>query len=777
MKYLESVKKEIEELKDLLELNKEAIKERCRILESTTKSLMALTSGPEESLKALYQLPKILGSILSNDSIGAIILGGECQVLLFNGVAQKIFGEVLFLDELKTFNCPLFRDEATLCAEDQVPWKKAYLGQETNSERFFIPRSERRNGAWLSIDAVPLFGESKNEVSGVVLLVVDITEPIQLETRVRSIVSALAQHILTIETAQTELKVLSEKLVPARPSGSLIPPEPVSKRGSDVVGLDVKSALASDFPFSGGTIGAGEIKSDLQAANRAKIEKRGAGVKGQFLIRRTLSGDTDRTVTAKVRKEAGLLNLRSTDGQLGGTPVSQQLSGVHDLNAAPSSDKASIPGKQSQGLSPDFVVLESSPHGYSLDQVPPQAPDSWTESGVFRAVIEPRLHLQKPILVVDDLTVNQYLLQMQLEKDGFSVHTAMNGQEAVEKVLDTDYLCVFMDCDMPVMNGYEATTRIRQMEEGAGKHTPVIAMTAYDRHGDRERCNSVGMDFYLTKGVTPEEIDDIVQLCLKGDLSALEELSKVEKLAPPTIPFSEEEERPRLNVDSLVRKYGQETTTEIVGLFLRTSTNLLTLLNQAIDDRDSPAVNHLCYSLKGPCASLALGGFVKQVLDVATYAALGKWQEAKTSFDRLKDGFEHITQAVAPAKDNQSQARFEFNKQKLFEALDKFKSKVDEAGVRRLIEAYNHDLTGAEEQVKKAIQEKDSEKLRATSHRLAGALRSLSAKEAEVLCKEMEGLAVRCSWQKAAEKFVPMFTSIRDVSRALSLYEEQVLAE
>jgi len=63
------------------------------------------------------------------------------------------------------------------------------------------------------------------------------------------------------------------------------------------------------------------------------------------------------------------------------------------------------------------------------------------------------------------------------------------------------------------MNGYEATIAIRQEELKSGKHVPIVAMTSYDRVGDRERCLSVGMDEYLTKGVTQKQLQEVVQWC------------------------------------------------------------------------------------------------------------------------------------------------------------------------------------------------------------------------------------------------------------------------
>jgi CheY-like chemotaxis protein len=115
------------------------------------------------------------------------------------------------------------------------------------------------------------------------------------------------------------------------------------------------------------------------------------------------------------------------------------------------------------------------------------------------------------VLLVEDDPVNQMVVEEMLKLLGCEVVVAADGAAAQAAALLGGYDLVFMDCHMPVMDGYEATARIRQDERARGLHTPIVALTADALAGDRERCLAAGMDDYMTKPVSRARLAAVVE--------------------------------------------------------------------------------------------------------------------------------------------------------------------------------------------------------------------------------------------------------------------------
>jgi CheY-like chemotaxis protein/nitrogen-specific signal transduction histidine kinase len=126
------------------------------------------------------------------------------------------------------------------------------------------------------------------------------------------------------------------------------------------------------------------------------------------------------------------------------------------------------------------------------------------------------------VLLVEDNPVNQRLASRLLEKRGHSVVVAGNGLEALGALEKESFDLVFMDVQMPVMDGFEATVAIRRKEGAGGVRLPIVALTAHAMKGDREKCLAVGMDGYLTKPIRPQELDEILRTYLERREGTLE---------------------------------------------------------------------------------------------------------------------------------------------------------------------------------------------------------------------------------------------------------------
>jgi CheY-like chemotaxis protein len=122
------------------------------------------------------------------------------------------------------------------------------------------------------------------------------------------------------------------------------------------------------------------------------------------------------------------------------------------------------------------------------------------------------------ILVADDNAINRRVAELMLKHAGFTVDMASDGSEAVEAHTSKPYDLILMDSQMPVMDGFEATRRIRQLDQ---PQPVIIAITANALSGERERCLSLGMDDYVSKPFTAEQLRTVVR---KGVERAMQQL-------------------------------------------------------------------------------------------------------------------------------------------------------------------------------------------------------------------------------------------------------------
>ena len=232
----------------------------------------------------------------------------------------------------------------------------------------------------------------------------------------------------------------------------------------------------------------------------------------------------------------------------------------------------------------------------------------------------------KLILVVEDNEVNQAVAIGMLRKQGYSgIHTANNGREALDKIEMTPYDLIFMDMQMPVMDGYQATAALRQREhtlaavDVSGRvHTPVIALTANALEGDREQCLQAGADDYLSKPFSPMDLGKLLAKWLpptdSGEASEIgrEEQSQVQPPVPDPAGGGAGRQSPASPIDQsvldVIRDMEDEDDpdmlAEIIGLYLDKSAGLLQSLQSAIDNKDAESLRVAAHTLKSSSANV-----------------------------------------------------------------------------------------------------------------------------------------------------------------------------
>jgi CheY-like chemotaxis protein len=198
--------------------------------------------------------------------------------------------------------------------------------------------------------------------------------------------------------------------------------------------------------------------------------------------------------------------------------------------------------------------------------------------------------------VVEDNAVNRLLAVRLLERLGCSVDVATNGAEAVEMSAESDYAAIFMDCQMPVLDGYEAAARIREREAGGGR-VPIVAMTANTMEGDRERCIAAGMDDYLPKPLRVEDLEIALGRALDAD--------------------------------------GDWIDAGIMDLFFEETSAQLDALNEAAIAGDTAEVERLAHTVKGAAATVGATRLAELAAEIeeAPETAAGLLDELQRAFE------------------------------------------------------------------------------------------------------------------------------------------------
>jgi CheY-like chemotaxis protein len=246
------------------------------------------------------------------------------------------------------------------------------------------------------------------------------------------------------------------------------------------------------------------------------------------------------------------------------------------------------------------------------------------------------------ILVAEDSPLNQRIALKQLEKLGYYAEAVSNGLQVLETVARTPFDIILMDCQMPEMNGYEATWQIRNREKGqpggAGPEARVqiIAMTANNKTDNRERCLAAGMDGFINKPVQLPELEAAVLRALANRAAAKVTDEVIDPVAIAGLRQLQIPNQP-------------EPVAELVELFLREAATQLDLMQQAVTQNDLKSLANLinaATTLKGSAANLGARTLAALCDEIEQAARNWTLPEVQPVIDRAREELKRVESAL-----------------------------------------------------------------------------------------------------------------------------------
>ena len=244
----------------------------------------------------------------------------------------------------------------------------------------------------------------------------------------------------------------------------------------------------------------------------------------------------------------------------------------------------------------------------------------------------PLSRLQGQVLLVEDNPINQGVAKAMLNKLGLAWQLAGNGAEALARVGETDFDLVLMDCQMPVMDGYQATAAIRALPGGSGRRLPIVALTANALQGDQQVCLDAGMDDFLAKPYTLAALHALLARWLP---CGADPLAPAGVPAPVPDPAVVDAAGPALNQATLAalreleEPGSRDLLTELVGSFLQSADVNLARVSAALAERQAKALAQAAHALKSSAANLGALALAACYRELETCGREGRLDDAK----------------------------------------------------------------------------------------------------------------------------------------------------
>jgi PAS domain S-box-containing protein len=254
------------------------------------------------------------------------------------------------------------------------------------------------------------------------------------------------------------------------------------------------------------------------------------------------------------------------------------------------------------------------------------------------------------ILLAEDNQVLQELTVRQLHRLGIKVDVVSNGREAINAVTKNNYDLILMDCQMPEMDGFEATAEIRRAESKNGKKNLIVALTASAMASDREHCLECGMDDYLAKPVRLRQLIEVIDKWVPTGTDPVEfkmgERATLLQAMTETIPPDStggDTSVEAIDLVALKGMYGEEATREILTMFLEESTGLFKQMQGDLAQRSGTKLAAASHQLKGVSASVVAQRCSKLAAKLETAAKQDGWTDAQQALTDLTEEMSRIT--------------------------------------------------------------------------------------------------------------------------------------
>jgi two-component system sensor histidine kinase/response regulator len=241
------------------------------------------------------------------------------------------------------------------------------------------------------------------------------------------------------------------------------------------------------------------------------------------------------------------------------------------------------------------------------------------------------------VLLAEDNAVNQRLAMRLLEKKGHTVVLAGNGREVLSALEAENFDVILMDVQMPEMDGFEATSMIRQCEQGTGRHQPIVAMTAHAMKGDRERCLEAGMDGYVSKPIEPAHLWQAIDAALPRFTS---EPTSLEPGHDNSVALDRAEILTRLEGDEHLLR-------ELVQVFLGDCPRLLRDVREAVTAKDGPRLQRAAHVLKGAVGNFTNREAYAHSQRLEQVGGTGEVRDAEDVFAALQQSIRHLELSLA----------------------------------------------------------------------------------------------------------------------------------